>query len=325
MKNDKPLVSICVPVYGVEKYIERCAKSLLDQTYLNLEYVFVNDCTKDRSMDVLNEVIGQYPSRRDQVKIVNHTENKGIAGARITCLENSEGEFISWVDPDDYIDEDMIEKMVTKATEANADIVSCNTVVHYQDKERYHNNLSLCSSEELVLAMLNRKVFVSLWARIIRRSLFVNNNIGPILGVNSGEDFQMMPKLVYFGRPAFINDYAYHYNCANTSSYTFHYSREKANGIWSSVLNLENFFQDKGFIYLNAVRREKARIIIRDMLNSCRNGYRDYYQVSMKRMTDLERSYVKTLPFSYRAVFRIGSYNVIRCIIKMIDLLRHIS
>ena len=79
-----PKVSVVIPVYGVEKYIERCARSLFEQTLDDIEYIFVNDCTKDRSIDILNEVINDYPARKQQVRIVHHEENKGSALARLS-------------------------------------------------------------------------------------------------------------------------------------------------------------------------------------------------------------------------------------------------
>ena len=76
------LVSILVPVYGVEQYIERCARSMFEQTYPNLEYVFVNDCTPDLSMEVLHKVMMDYPQRKDAVHAINHDRNRGLAAAR---------------------------------------------------------------------------------------------------------------------------------------------------------------------------------------------------------------------------------------------------
>ena len=76
-------VSILVPVYGVEQYIEKCARSLFEQTYSDIEYVFVNDCTKDDSIGVLKRVLEKYPQRMQQVRIINHEKNMGLgAGAR---------------------------------------------------------------------------------------------------------------------------------------------------------------------------------------------------------------------------------------------------
>ena len=87
------LVSILVPVYGVEKYIERCARSLFEQTYENLEYIFVDDCTPDKSIEILKRVIEDYPNRKNQVRIIHHEHNRGLAAARNTALDAATSEF----------------------------------------------------------------------------------------------------------------------------------------------------------------------------------------------------------------------------------------
>ena len=87
-----PKVSVIVPVYGVEKYIERCARSLFEQTLDDIEYIFVDDCSPDRSIEILNQVIGEYPGRKDQVQIIHHASNQGLALARQTGLKAATGE-----------------------------------------------------------------------------------------------------------------------------------------------------------------------------------------------------------------------------------------
>ena len=89
----EPIVSIIVPLYNVEKYIERCAISLFEQSYPNIEYVFVNDCTPDKSINVLGRVVGRYPNRSSQTKIINHDRNRGVAVSRNTGLDHCTGEF----------------------------------------------------------------------------------------------------------------------------------------------------------------------------------------------------------------------------------------
>ena len=98
------LVSILVPIYGVEKYIRRCAISLFEQTYLNIEYIFVNDCTNDDSIIILENVINQYPNRQSQIKIIQHETNKGLGEARNTAVAAANGDYLFHVDSDDYID-----------------------------------------------------------------------------------------------------------------------------------------------------------------------------------------------------------------------------
>ena len=107
------MISILVPIYSVEQYIERCAKSLFEQTYTDIEYIFVNDCSPDRSIDILKETILKYPKRKNYVKIINHDVNRGLSAARNTAVENAIGDFILHVDSDDYLEMDAIEKLVS--------------------------------------------------------------------------------------------------------------------------------------------------------------------------------------------------------------------
>ena len=109
--KNHPLISICVPVYGVEKYIERCAVSLFEQTYENIEYIFVNDQTKDKSWEILLGVIERYPMRKSQVKLSTHDKNRGLAAVRNTAANLASGRFIIWVDAEDYVETNIVQRM----------------------------------------------------------------------------------------------------------------------------------------------------------------------------------------------------------------------
>ena len=90
------MISIITPVYKAEDFIERCAVSLFEQTYADIEYIFVDDCTPDASIERLQRVIERYPSRQPQVKIVRHSVNRGVAAARNSGLDVATGEYIYW-------------------------------------------------------------------------------------------------------------------------------------------------------------------------------------------------------------------------------------
>lgn len=87
-----PTVSILVPIYGVEKYIEQCAETLFQQSFADIEYVFVNDCTKDRSVEILQQTIDRFPERKSQVILIQHEHNKGLGGARHTAFAAREAD-----------------------------------------------------------------------------------------------------------------------------------------------------------------------------------------------------------------------------------------
>ena len=114
MNSDLPLISILVPIYEVEKYIERCARSLFEQTYPNLEFVFVDDASPDKSIEILQLVINDYPKWDDHVSIIRHDKNYGIAATRNTLVKNSRGEFLLHVDSDDWIEPNTVELLVKK-------------------------------------------------------------------------------------------------------------------------------------------------------------------------------------------------------------------
>ena len=106
--------------------MERCARSLFEQTYANLEYIFVDDCSPDNSIAILEKVMEDYPERKEQVRILRHEKNRGLAAARNTAIDAASGAFITHVDSDDYLDRDAVRLLVEKQMETGADIVSGN-------------------------------------------------------------------------------------------------------------------------------------------------------------------------------------------------------
>ena len=123
-----PKVSVIIPIYGVEKYIERCARSLFEQTLDEIEYLFIDDCTPDRSMEILKHVLEEYPQRKPQVNIHRMEQNSGLAKVREWGMRNGNvtGEYIIHCDSDDWVDTDMYRAMYEKAKEDDVDVVVCD-------------------------------------------------------------------------------------------------------------------------------------------------------------------------------------------------------
>ena len=143
MKSNVPnyKLSLVVPIYGVEKYIAKFAESALNQTYENMQFVFVNDGTKDRSMEILNEIIDtKYSHHRPHIVIVNK-ENEGLPAARKTGLEYAEGEYILFADSDDWLELDAVEKVMVKADETGADIIYFDLIKEYGHRISYKGEL----------------------------------------------------------------------------------------------------------------------------------------------------------------------------------------
>lgn len=251
-------ISILVPVYGSEKYIEKCSRSILEQDYENLEYIFVDDCTPDTSIELLEKTLCDYPKRKEQVRIIRHEKNRGLGAARNTAVQNASGMFLMHCDSDDWMDTQAVSLLVEKQINTNADIVSGKSCRIYDDctetmeEPRYNNN------EEYLLQMLRVKNASShaIWNRLIRTSLYYDHQIEVQEGVNFDEDLQVFPKLVYFAKKvARIEKVTYYYNCTNAMSYCQHLETNK--DLWEQCLMsyeiIRDFFEDKEKAFYSAV------------------------------------------------------------------------
>ena len=138
-------VSIIVPVYNVEKFIEKCTITLMEQDYKNIEYIFVNDCTPDNSMQVLSDTLAKYPNRKDDIKIINNAQNSGSSITRKNGFDIANGEYILFIDSDDWVELDMVSSMLKKAKETDADIVCCDYFLNFKNKQVYksHNYINV--------------------------------------------------------------------------------------------------------------------------------------------------------------------------------------
>ena len=167
----KPLVSVIILVYKAEMYIERCARSLFAQTLEDIEYIFVDDCTPDASMDILDRVLEDYPSRRSQVKVLHNDVNRGQAFSRDRGVKAATGDYIIHCDSDDVTEKTLYETLLAKALETEADIVVCDYDILQDGKTTYGCGCR-CPEKDLVAAILDGSMPAYLWNKLIKRSLY---------------------------------------------------------------------------------------------------------------------------------------------------------
>ena len=246
--NNPPLVSILVPVYNTEKYIERCARSVFEQTYENLEYIFVDDCTPDHSIQLLENVLAMYPHRLKQVKIIKHVQNEGIAVVRNTAISKATGDFVFFVDSDDYIETDTISALVNEQILKNADIVTGKRLINENDIDTRCVEPIYNDKDELMIIVLSNLWHHEIYNRLVRRSLFVENDIKAIPHVNICEDWQLTAKVVYFAdKCVTLDKFTYHYmiNPNSLVHSNTEWDREKKAYIQESLAleNLIDFFE----------------------------------------------------------------------------------
>lgn len=218
-----PKVSVIIPVYNVEKYIERCARSLFEQTLDDMEYIFVNDCTPDQSMQILSSILTEYPNRLKQVLIINQPSNTGQSGARRRGMELATGDYIIHCDADDWVELDMYEKMYNLAIHSNSDTVCSDMAVEFSDIQIIQRYNSRFEDHQLMydcLAPISVEYF-SLCNRMVSRSIYDCNAILPFDGVNMWDDVGLSIRVRYYSKKcSVLSEPLYHYNRLNDNSTT---------------------------------------------------------------------------------------------------------
>ena len=171
----KPLISIIVPAYNIEKYIKDCLDSVLSQTYRELEILVVDD----GSTDATGRIADEYAKKDERLTVI-HQENRGLSGARNTALSLAKGEWIGFVDGDDRIVKDMYESMIEPALKENADIALCAYRAVYEgqsdpEQEEFSGRTFVLSREEALDAFVcdNRSfhIYYSVWSKLFKREL----------------------------------------------------------------------------------------------------------------------------------------------------------
>lgn len=214
-----PKVSVIVPVYGVEKYIERCARSLFEQTLDDIEYLFIDDCTPDRSIEILKSVMKEYPNRSSMVIIHRMEQNSGQAAVRKWGILNATGDYVIHCDSDDWVEKEMLEKLYHKARIEDVDILFCDYYYEKAGFVKYVENQVSLNTDETIRLFISGKTKASLCMSLVKRSLY-NKNKFSFPRYDMTEDMTSLVQLTFLARRIdFIKEAFYHY-CFNPSSIT---------------------------------------------------------------------------------------------------------
>lgn len=264
----KPKVSVIIPVYNVEKYIERCAQSLFEQTLTGIEYLFIDDCSTDSSLEILEYQMSRYNldsvSNNSYVRIVKMPNNMGQAHVRRYGMQCATGDYIIQCDSDDWMEETMLYEMWNKASQEDLDVVICD-FYHDKGNERiYHMGIRSCNSEDVFYDILSSKSSWTLCNKMFHRRLFVENDIiYPKDGMNMGEDMLLTAQLLYYckrsGRIGYVNKALYHY-CDNHSSITNQQSAKQI--LWNTLCWRSNIYSLERFLKKNGVDRRAKDCIL---------------------------------------------------------------
>lgn len=323
-----PKVSVLIPIFGVENYIERCAVSLFRQTYDNIEYIFVNDCTPDNSIKILLNTIDSYSNIKSKVKIVHHDKNKGLAASRNTAVENSTGDFLIHVDSDDYLELDTIELCVKKQMETGADIVSFDFIMHYGVNDSIVTKKHISSNKCYTLCrILSRNTFVCLCGMLIKASIYKDNDITAVVGVNNSEDYQTSPRLMYYANNVvYLDKPLYHYDRTNEKSFTLSFSVSKGLQSFKAINVLEMFFNNKDEIYKEALIVGKLKIYTAYRIGFIRNNCEDlaFWNYINDQLATIPIIYKQKIRIVHRITLFIKDKNILRLYVYLMDLIKKI-
>ena len=259
-----PKVSVIVPIYNVEKYLEKCINSLLSQTLEDIQIILVNDGSKDNSGNIAKE----YEKNNKNRVIYVEKENGGLSDARNYGLKYATGDFIAFLDSDDYIEKNDYEEMYNKAIEENADYVECDFIWEFPNKIRVDKQYPYKNKKEMLSF-----VRVVAWNKLIKRQLITDNNLEFPKGLRY-EDVEFTYKLI-----PFINKFAY------VDKPFIHYVQREG-----SIANVQNERTAEIFTVLdNVIEFYKKNNIYEEYRNELEYNYARYLLCSsLKRMCKIK-------------------------------------
>lgn len=248
-----PKVSVVVPIYNVEKYIKKCMDSLVNQTLQEIQIIFVNDGSTDESGNIAKEYASKYPNKI----IYLEKENGGLSDARNFGMRYAEGEYIAFLDSDDYVENTMYEEMYNKALQENSDYVECDFVWEYPNKVKKDKRIPYSNKKEMLT-----NVRVVAWNKLIKREILEKNNISFPKGLRY-EDIEFTYKLIpYLNKVSYVDKEFVHYVQRNNS--IANVQNERTAEIFTIFDNIIKYYQEKGFYeeYKEELEYSYSRILL---------------------------------------------------------------
>lgn len=241
-------VSVIIPVYNTEKYLEKCLNSVLKQTLKEMEIIVINDGSKDQSKRILEKY-----KKIDERIVVITKPNEGLTKTRNLGIKISNGEYIYHLDSDDYIEENMLFEMYKKAKENNLDIIICDYYKETLSKKEYVKNLDI-EEDEIVFGKTythylldsEKKIAPAIWSKLIKREIYRKNKISFPEDIFLGEDVITGIMIAYFSnKVGKINRPFYHYIIHEAQGTKTIDKNKEFLDKWNGIEKLEIFFKNK--------------------------------------------------------------------------------
>lgn len=336
MKNNNPIISIVVPVYNTEKYLRQCIDSLINQTFSNIEIICVNDESQDNSKDIIEE----YANKDNRIILLDQ-KNTGVSGARNTGINKSNGEYIMFVDSDDWIELDTCQIAYEVIIKYKTDVVMWSYIKEYGDisipKIIYDEELIVFSKKEVKTKLYrhffgpideelakpeNMEVLNPTWMKLYKTSLIKDNGIEfyDIKKLGTGEDGLFNLYLFkYIETAIFIKKNFYHYRKTNDISITTAYNDKIINQQHHLFEIMEKYIQSENLdhTYILALNNRMALSIIGvglNILSSNESVYKKLQELNrtlsiFKYKNAVKQLSIKHMPIHWKAFFVFAKIN----------------
>lgn len=233
------MVSVIVPIYRVERYIERCVLSLMAQTLEDVEFIFVDDASDDGSIDILNRVVKQYDNRH--VVILHHKTNLGLPAARNSGMAVAKGNYIYHCDSDDWLDPSLLEVLYCKAIDTGADVIWSDMVEVRTSGKVFKLQPDAHTPDSAVSKMLCSELKYNVWNKLVKTSLYDATGIKFPVGNSMGEDMTMIMLCSAANSVANVHGPCYYYNMINSSAMTQSLTNAKLKSLYNNIVRVDEY------------------------------------------------------------------------------------
>lgn len=307
---DNVLVSIIIPVYNVEEYIEKCIKSCINQTIKNIEIIVVDDGAQDNSGILADEI-----SKTDNRIKVIHKQNAGVSQARNDGLMLAKGEYIVFLDADDYLKKDFIQYMLFLAKKTKADFCLSKNCFTSSAEQQIDDKISILNNIEATTLLLSSRVEVGCWNKIYKRKFLINNNILFSKNLFYGEGLHFITKVSQLANCIGVGERkVYCYRKNNLTSATTYFKYDKFINGEKALLKIKNelLLNDKKII--NMWNLHYCFFCINALIAIINNSNIDDYDKKHSYWLKKTRIYAKKIFFSDFVSLKNKIYILTACI-----------
>lgn len=251
------LISVLMPVYNGEKYLEETVSSILNQSYKEFELIIINDGSSDNTKIICDNLVKNY----SRIKVI-HKDNTGVSNTRNIALDNAKGEYITFVDSDDLIHKDYLKKLINEEFKNNSDLIVCGFVerkISNRNEIKDSNKIykpydfvEINKMQDSILDFVNSGLLNPLWNKLYKKHIIIENNIRFKEDVKTGEDFIFNLQYISFIKNiSFIDEALYYYIRRNNNSITYQYIDDmyykgiEIHELLEKFLNKMNFYNNK--------------------------------------------------------------------------------